>query len=331
MRDRVRTAVEVVAPQLGAWQKHRELPLGEILASLAETGVLGLGFPEQWGGIGGGLHESVVFHEELARLGCAAVSTAVLGHLEVATRAVIELAAPEVAHRWVPAALGGKAVLGYALTEPGAGSDIGSTTTAARRHDGGWVLDGVKRFITNGRQAHALCVLARTSEHALTSHTMFLVPTDAAGMSTEALPTLGNRGTLAEVRLDHVVVADDARLGLEGEGRLLQIPRLTHERAFVAVVLSTLAAQCAPPHAPELFADVEEARCLARHAVTTLVAGADARVAAAIAKLTAGRVYKRAALAAAMRDVAAVAAYEDALAFAFAGGTENMLLETIAR
>lgn len=317
--------VTALATRLPAWADADILPTREVLAVVAEHRCLGAGFPVELGGTGGDLWEAVAVHEHLASLGMPALTTAVLSHVEVATRMVVELASPTTARAWVPRALAGEVVLGYAATEAGAGSDLAATTTLARRRGDGWVIDGAKRFITNGSQADALCILARTSERAITSHTLFLVPMDVPGVTVAPLTTLGNRGTLAEVRFEGVEVDDDACLGLEGQGLMLQVPRLAHERAFVAVALAALAARHVG-RAGELIADVVEARVLAHAAVAALVEGRDARVASAIAKLAAARAYRRV-----TTEGLGAHEYYDALAFAFAGGTDNMLLEAIAR
>lgn len=325
------------------------LPVAHTLSELADRGVLGAGFPTAHGGTGGDLWDAVALHEEVAQLGSSAVSTAVLSHLEVGTRLVLDHASPSTTERWVPPALRAEVVLGYAATEDGAGSDLAATTTTARRDGDSWVVDGSKKFISNGAQATALCVLARTGDQAVTSHSLLLVPLDADGVSTRPLDSLGNRGTLAEVRFDAVRVSAENLLGLEGQGLLLQIRRLAHERAFVAVMLHALARgvlddvvhrvrgtgkRAWTMRVTELVADAEAAGCLARHAIALLVDGRDCRSAAAMAKLTAARLFRDVAAAATELDPADAALtqiYRDALGFAFAGGTEHMLLETIAR
>lgn len=334
-RERVRSVVRsVVAQRVAGWLSGPVLPVQEVLAVLADEGVLGAGFLSELAGDGGDIWQSVVLHEELARLGCSALSTAVLSHLEVGTRLVLDHGSPAAVERWVGPALRGDAVLGYAATEPGAGSDLAATTTSARRSADGWVLDGAKTFISNGHQADALCVLVRTSDRGVTSHTLLLVPMAAEGVKTRPLASVGNRGTLAEVAFEGVYIDSDAVIGVEGQGLLLQIRRLAHERAFVAVMLAALAeTTCASE--PELVADVEEARSLAYHAVATLAAGRDARVPAAMAKLTAARALRAVAgrhlPSESANHPASMQAYLDALGFAFAGGTDTMLLEAIAR
>lgn len=344
-----------LAPRVAEWTSTDPLPVGEILGALEEGKCLGAGFPLRQGGIGGDLRHSVVLHEEVARLGSSAIATAVLSHLEVGTRLVADHGSPVAIQRWVPRALRGTAVLGYAATEEEAGSDLAATATSARRDGEAWVLDGRKMFISNARQATALCVLARTGDRQVTSHSLFLVPMSADGVSTSPLSSLGNRGTLGEVRFDDVRLDEDALIGLEGQGLLLQIRRLAHERAFVAVMLSAMAdtalrvllARCREGSGQalqfrlaELLADVEESRSLAYHAVETLASGQDARVAAAMAKLVASRVFRQVAdqavelvgtTGADDPSLSMMQTYGDALGFAFAGGTDHMLLEAIAR
>ena len=173
---------------------------------------------------------------------------------------------------------------------------------------------------------------------------------------------MGNQGTLGEVCFDGVRVGEDALIGLEGQGLLLQIRRLAHERAFVAVILVAMAdtslraliARCHELVAfgeslaasgavqfrlAELRADIEAARCLAYHAIATVISGQDARGPAAMAKLVASQAFRKvtdealqlSGASAYAEDSPTSQAYRDSLGFAFAGGTDHMLLETIAR
>lgn len=340
-----------VLPRLPDWAAAPEFPVRDALAVLADKGILGIGFPPEHGGCGGGVRESSVLHEELGRLRSTALAGTVLSHLEVGTRLVLDHAKPAVVERWVPAALAGSVVIGYAATEVTAGSDLAATVTSGRREGSHWVIDGAKKFISNGHQADALCVLVRTSDRSVTSHSLFLVPMDTEGASTRSLATLGNRGTLAEVRLRGVRVESEALLGVEGQGLLLQVRRLAHERAFVAVVLAAAAGAAlealTTTHSKGstafdnqlecLVADVEEARLLAKHAIDAVAASIDARVPAAMAKLVASRVLRcvtdvRLRIGVATGDPGDhMQGYLDALGFALAGGTDNMLLEAISR
>lgn len=350
-----------LAPRLEAWIQADSVPLKEILASLARQGCVGVGFAEHHGGTGGNLWHCVVLHEELARLRCSSIGTTVLSHLEVGTRLVADHASAAAVEQWVPSALQGTTVLGYAATEANAGSDLAATTTMARTNGGCWIINGEKRFITNALEADGLCVLARTGGRGVTSHSLFLVPMAAEGVTVTPLSSLGNQGTLGEVQFEEVRLEADALIGLEGQGLLLQIARLAHERAFVAVILTAMAQValeavfarstrrlpgvrgCASADGnllAGLIAQVEEARYLAYSAIEALILGRDARTSAAMAKLVASRTLRevtendlvlRLGSDALDTDGGMTRSFRDALGFLFAGGTETMLLESIAR
>lgn len=342
-----------VVPHLAQWTSAAVFPLHEALAAIADAGCLSAGFPQDQGGIGGDLWHSVALHEELALLGVPRLAMAVLGHLEIATRLVADHGTPAAVEEWLQRALRGTVVLGYAATEPGAGSDLAATTTSARREGDDWVITGHKKFITSAYQANALCVLARTSERNVTSHTLFLVPMATEGVEKSPLETLGHRGIVGEVSFYEVVVSDRNRLGHEGQGLILQVKRLAHERAFAAVMLAatahgalqTLVARTTSTadagealrfRLAEFLADAEEARNLAYQSIALLGARRDARFTAATAKLAAARALRRITREARRlpddgSEAGAAQDYFDALGFALAGGSDNMMLEAISR
>jgi len=137
--------------------------------------------------------------------------------------------------RWLPAVARGEAIAAFALSEPGAGSDVAAMTTRATRDGGDWVLDGGKTWISNGGIADFYCVFARTGEASGTRGiSAFVVPADAPGLAiAERIETIAPH-PLARLEFAGCRLPGDALLGGEGEGFKLAMRTLDIFRASVA-------------------------------------------------------------------------------------------------
>jgi acyl-CoA dehydrogenase len=120
---------------------------------------------------------------------------------------------------WLERTRAGRAVAGFALTEPASGSDVASTSTTATRVQGGWVLDGEKTYISNGGIADVYVIIARTGEAPGTRGlSAFLMPADSAGLSVVERIDVIAPHPLARLRLDRVELPEDALIGAAGQG-----------------------------------------------------------------------------------------------------------------
>jgi len=136
--------------------------------------------------------------------------------------------------RWLPAVARGEAIAAFALSEPGAGSDVAALTTCAVRDGADWVLDGEKTWISNGGIADFHCVFVRTSPEGSRGISAFVVPADARGFAiAERLDVIAPH-PLARITFDGCRVPADALLGAEGEGFKLAMRTLDIFRASVA-------------------------------------------------------------------------------------------------
>jgi acyl-CoA dehydrogenase len=155
---------EEIAPHVPEWEEAREFPR-ELFSRCGELGFLGLKFPEEYGGQGGThLHEAV-WIEELSRSGgSGGVAAGLNAHAQIAMPPVFNFGTEEQRRRWVVPGIRGELVGALGITEPGAGSDVASIRTHARKVDGGFVVNGAKTFITNGVRADFLVCACRTSE-----------------------------------------------------------------------------------------------------------------------------------------------------------------------
>ncbi|WP_354642974.1 acyl-CoA dehydrogenase family protein [Kitasatospora camelliae] len=204
---------EAVVPYADAWDREERIPEA-FFKDFAARGYLGAAVPPEYGG--GGL-DAVTFgllNEELGR-GCSSVRSLVTVH-GMASYAVARWGTRGQRESWLPRLATGEAIGAFALTEPGAGSDVKALAATARRTGDGYRLDGEKRWTTFGQRADVYLLFARLDGR----ETAFLVPRDAPGLTVRPVTgILGTRASmLAELSLDDCRVAEDALLGRPGFG-----------------------------------------------------------------------------------------------------------------
>src|SRR6202046_2043581 len=151
-----------VGPHVSEWDEKSEFP-HDVVKKLGEMGLLGVIFPESLGGAGMGYVEYVLAVEELSRVD-GSVGIIIAAHTSLCTNHIMLAGNDEQRRRWVPRLASGDWLGCWGLTEPGSGSDAGGARTTAVRTDAGWVLNGSKTFITNGRYADCAVILAVTDQ-----------------------------------------------------------------------------------------------------------------------------------------------------------------------
>lgn len=255
-RDAVRAFVaREVAPHAAAWDRAERYPR-ELFARLGELGWLGTAFPEGVGGSGGGSVLYALLCTELAR-GSAGAALGVYVHTALACAAVLHLGGDEQRRRILPPALRGARIGCWAYAEPGAGADVASVGTRARR-DGDWyVIDGSKLYITNATFADFAVVVASTApERGVKGLSLFVVDLPTAGVRVGApMEKLGmGASETAEIVFDGCRVPASALLGREGTGFVEALKVLTLGRIAAAafgVGLGRAALEAALAHARE--------------------------------------------------------------------------------
>ena len=162
-------AQERVAPVAAELDREERFPY-EIVAELAELGLMGIPIPAQWGGAGGDTLSYAIAVEELARVD-SSVAITVAAHTSLGTMPILLFGSEEQKRRWLPDLASGRRLAAFGLTEPQAGSDAGATRTRAELRDGQWVINGSKTFITNaGTDITALVTItALTDEGEISS------------------------------------------------------------------------------------------------------------------------------------------------------------------
>jgi butyryl-CoA dehydrogenase len=223
-------AEERVLPVRAALDEKEEFPW-EIIKLLADAGLFSVYIPEEYGGLGGGIFELCLVTEELSRV-CSgvAVSYAASG---LGTITLLQYGSEEQKRKYLPDIAAGKKLAGFALTEETAGSDPGGMKTTAQRTGDGYILNGTKRFITNGGEAEIYTVIALTAkEKGPRGASAFLVEKDTPGFSFgRKEKKLGIRASATrELFFEDCLVPVENMLGREGMGFIMTMKLLDCSR-----------------------------------------------------------------------------------------------------
>ncbi len=204
----------------GAIDRAGVFPDGPV-RELKELGMFGLTVPEEHGGAGLSLTSYCRLMEEICHH-CASMATIVGAHLGIGSKGILLYGSEEQKRRWLPAIAKGDLLSAYALTEPSSGSDAAALKTRAVWNEARqvWVLNGGKRFITNGGKASLFTVFARTEIDGQDRISAFVVTRDLPGVSTgKEEDKLGLKGSsTTDLYLENVPVPKDNLLGEPGRG-----------------------------------------------------------------------------------------------------------------
>jgi acyl-CoA dehydrogenase len=227
-----------IAPHVDEWEEAREFPR-ELFERCGELGFLGLKYPEELGGQGGDYVHDAVWIEELSRSGASGgIGAGLGGHSGIATPPIFNFGTPEQHDRWLRPAIRGEKIGALGITEPGAGSDVASIRTFARKVEGGYVVNGSKTFITNGVRADFLVCAVKTTEGGGHHGLSFLVlERDMPGYEVTAkLEKMGwHSSDTGELSFTDVEVPEENRLGDENRGFYLIMANFAWERLLMAL------------------------------------------------------------------------------------------------
>ncbi len=232
LRDFTTKELEPIAAQI---DEEARFP-AESIKKMAELGLMGIPFPEEYGGSGGGPLEFAIVEEELSRV-CASTGTIYFVTAGLAGKPLYRFGNEEQRQRFVVPVAKGEKLACFALTEAGAGSDIASLETTAARQNGGYILNGSKLFITNGNEADIVVTFAtigKSLRHR--GITAFIVEKGTPGFSVGKLEhKLGIRASsTAELIFEDCFVPEANRLGKEGEGFRIALEAIDSSRQSVA-------------------------------------------------------------------------------------------------
>jgi len=365
-RRTVRRFVETeINPHVEEWEAARLWPAHAVLKKMGDLGLLGLSYPEAYGGGGVDYWYNVVLLEEVGRADCAAVPMGIAVHTDMATPALAEFGSEELKRRFLVPAIAGDMVSAIAVSEPDAGSDVAAIRTRAVADGDDYVINGAKMWITNGTQADFVTLLARTGgERGFRGMSLIVVPTATPGFSvSRKLEKLGNHASdTAILSFEDARVPQANRIGEEGLGFIMQMKQFQKER-LAGSLMSTAGMekiirltidytrgrqafgrplidnQVIHFRLCELLTEVEALRQLNYHCVRLLIAGEDLTKEVSMAKLKAGRLAREVADACLqfhggmgyVEEYPMARYFRDARLLSIGGGADEIMLGIIAK
>ncbi len=231
-----RFAEKEIQPKIEVWNA-RGMSDRDTWKRAGEAGFLGACAPVEYGGAGGDFLYDAVIMEEMAWMRAHAMMLSL--HSDIVMPYLISYGSAEQKKRYLPGAIRGDILLGIAMTEPGAGSDLANVQTKARRDGDTYVIIGTKTFISNGQIGDLFIVVAKTDPGADPPHrgiSLFLVEADSPGfVRGRKLDKLGLRGQdTSELSLEDCRVPASNLLGQEGQGFKMLMEKLQQERLCIA-------------------------------------------------------------------------------------------------
>ena len=368
--DMVRRAVsdfvkKEINPNVDQWEEDGIAPLKDVFKKMGGLGFLGIRYDSAYGGQGLDYWYDTVFLEELGHIKALGLSVAITVQTHMATPAIYEFGSEYLKETYLRPAIAGDMVGAIAVTEPGAGSDVGAIQTTANKDGGNYVINGTKMYITNGTQADFVTLLARTSEEpGYHSFSLFVVPTDLPGFTvSRKLDKLGIRiSDTAELFFDNVRIPASNLIGRENEGFIYQMMQFQHERFSLLPFACTaakdiidmtlehmrqrvvfgkplIARQVLRHRLVDWLTEIECLQQLIYHIVRMKEAGLDAAREISMGKLIASRVLMKVADGCLqmygglgfMNEMLISRYYRDARGLAIGGGADEVMREVIAK
>ncbi|HVS14736.1 MAG TPA: acyl-CoA dehydrogenase family protein [Thermoanaerobaculia bacterium] len=317
LADSLRRIIDAdINPYVDEWEEARTYPAHEVFKKLGDAGFLGLTKPEAHGGLGLDYSYGVMMAEQLGHIRCGGVPMSIGVQTDMATPALARFGSDELRAEWLAPSIAGDLVGCIGVSEEGAGSDVASVKTTARKDGGDYVIRGNKMWITNGIQGDWMCCLANTSEEGgpHRNKSLIVVPLGAKGVErSRKLHKMGMWSSdTAQIFLDDVRVPQRHLIGEEGEGFRYQMMQFQEERLWSAasgiiamerIIGDTieytrgrqvfgrpiLDNQVVHFRLAELQTEVEALRALIYRATERYIAGEDVTRLASMAKLKGGR------------------------------------------
>jgi acyl-CoA dehydrogenase len=232
-----------IEPHAHEWDEAGEFPR-ELYVKAAAIGLLGLGFPEEYGGTPADQFMKIVTSQELARAGAGGINASLMSHT-IGSPPIARAARPQVRARVLPEVLSGKKISALAITEPGGGSDVANLRTKAHRDGDRYIVNGEKTFITSGMRADYLTVAVRTGGEGASGVSLLLIEGDTPGLSRTKLKKMGWWASdTATLHFDDCRVPVTNLIGEEGQGFKLIMHNFNSERMGMAASCTAYARVC---------------------------------------------------------------------------------------
>jgi citronellyl-CoA dehydrogenase len=354
-----------INPHVDDWEAAGVFPAHALFKKLGDLGFLGLNKPVEYGGQGLDYSYAMVMAEELGGITCGGVPMAIGVQTDMATPALARFGSEEVKRSFLAPSIAGDYVACLGVSEVGAGSDVASIRTTARKDGDDYCITGGKMWTTNGTQADWMCLLANTSEGPVhRNKTLICVPMRTKGVEVaRKLDKLGMRSSdTAQIFFDNVRVPQRFRVGEEGNGFVYQMLQFQEERlwgaacglkgmerlidqtidytrgrqAFGKPILDN---QVVHFRLAELATEIELLRALVYRACELYVAGSDVTRLASMAKLKSGRLRREVSDACLqywggmgfMNETPVSRAYRDGRLGSIGGGADEIMLTIICK
>jgi len=356
-------AAAEVLPHALAWEEAGIFPR-ELYGTMAEAGLLGIGYPEEWGGQGGDLSHVLVAAEEVVLAGKSVGTCVGLGSHGIALPPIVKFGTAAQKERYVRPVLRGELVSALGITEAGGGSDVAAVRTRAVRDGDHYVVNGSKTFITSGTRADFITTAVRTGGEGHGGISLLIIDTKTPGFSvTRKLDKMGWWASdTAELAFEDCRVPKENLIGAENAGFLMIMMNFVSERLLLAgqcVAIAELALRETVAYSRERsafgktlngfqvtrhkLAEMETrlaaARALTNEAVQRFLKGDGDPALAAMAKNTATDMCTFVCDQAVqlhggygyMRDFPVERLYRDARLYPLGGGTREIMNEIIAK
>src|ERR1700675_1466363 len=226
-----------INPFVDEWEKAELFPAHELFKKLGDLGFLGLNKPVEFGGQGLDYSYALMMAEELGHIRCGGVPMAIGVQTDMATPALSRFGSEELCKEFLVPPIKGDYVACLGVSEVGAGSDVASIKTTAKKDGGDYVINGGKMWTTSGTQADWMCLLANTGDGPVhRNKTLICLPMKTKGVEiARKLDKLGMRSSdTAQIFFDNVRVPQRYRVGEEGEGFTYQMLQFQEERLYAA-------------------------------------------------------------------------------------------------
>lgn len=233
-----RIIAEHLDPYLDEWEAAQIFPAHQVMKALGSAGLLGIGKPEEYGGMGLDFSYEMVFAETLGEVRSSGLTSAIGVQSTMCTPALARHGSDSLKREYLAPTISGDLVGCIGVSEASAGSDVSRIKTWARRDGDDYVINGSKMWITNGVQGDWICLLCNTSQEKSThkNKSLIIVPLKSPGVSvSRKLDKMVLRASdTAELFFDDVRVPVSNRIGDENMGFIYQMEQFQEERMFVA-------------------------------------------------------------------------------------------------
>jgi citronellyl-CoA dehydrogenase len=354
-----------INPYVEDWERAGILPAHELFRKMGAHGFLGINKPVRYGGLGLDYSYQLVFLEMLGHIRAGGVPMAIGVQTDMATPALARFGSDALCQDFLLPSIRGEFVACLGVSEVGAGSDVASIKTKARKDGDDYIINGGKMWTTNGTQADWMCLLANTSDGpAHKNKSLFCLPMKTKGVTVaRKLDKMGMRcSDTAEIFFEDVRLPGRYRIGAEGEGFTYQMQQFQEERLYAAAAglitkermieetiaytrqrqafgQSILDNQSVHFRLAELHTEVEMLRALTYRAAELMLNGEDVTMLASMAKLKSGRLSREISDACLqywggmgfMNETWISRAYRDTRLGSIGGGADEIMLSIICK